>query len=472
MFGLRKTGKTSIVFGVERVLIREKIATIIIDCQVPSFHQKRWNDALGNLIKQIVDKYFRDNQKVKNQFSSIEEYHDVSCAPELFEKDLLTFYKNYYKRHILIVFDEIEHISPVSSLAEHWIKENDFIYFWQTMRSIYQKHQDKMTYLITGTNPQCVEMPQINEIDNPIFNQIPATYIPSFSISQTKDMVDTIGRLMGLIFDENVFSHLTEDFGGHPFLIRLVCSKIHLMCGLRRPVRIDKTIYEKAKQEMLEDCEPYIEMILHILKKHYDIEYEMLRMLALDDLKSFEEFSKMQPSLTKHLLAYQIIDKNNDKYFFKIEAIKHYLLKKNRFEKKLSSDHERYDEISERRNKLEKNLQSIIRRTLFALHGEADAKQIVIGIIKKMTIYSTYSLKDLFDTKKTELYFDDLKKVMLSRWGDFQKIFPMDKLDFDRCMTAINHYRVDCHAKSISEDEFNEFRIAIKKIEDCVEKYI
>ena len=471
LFGLRKTGKTSIVFGVERVLLREGIASIIIDCQSPSFHQKRWNDALGNVTQQIANKYFSDNQKIRNQFASAEEYRDASRAPELFERDLLRFYKNVHKKRILIIFDEIEHISPVSSLSEHWIKENDFIFFWQTMRSTYQKHQDKMTYLITGTNPQCVEMPQIKEIDNPIFNQIPSTYIPAFSISQTKDMVDTLGRLMGLIFDDNVFFYLTEDFGGHPFLIRLVCSKIHLMCGSKRPIRIDKIMYEKAKQQMLLECEPYIEMILHILKKHYSIEYEMLKILALEDFKNFEELSKMQSSLTKHLLAYQIIDKNDDRFFFKIEAVKHYLSSQNRFEKKLSSDQERYEEISERRNKLEKALRSIVRTVLLISHGEADAKQIVIGIIRKKNIYSTYSLKDIFDPNKTELYFNDLKNIISSSWSDFERVFPMSKADFERNMTIINHHRADCHAKSISDDEFNEFRIAIKKIEDFVERY-
>ena len=471
LFGLRKSGKTSIVFGVERVLIRERIASIFIDCQSPSFHQKRWNDALGNVTQQIANKYFSDNQKTRKLLASTEQYHDPSRAPELFEHDLLTFYKKTQKKPILIIFDEIEHISPVSSPSGHWINENDFVLFWQTLRSVYQKHQEKMSYLISGTNPQCVELPQINGIDNPIFNQIPATYIPAFSVSQTKNMIDTLGRLMGLIFDDIVISCLTDDFGGHPFLIRLVCSRIHLMCHTKRPIRIDKIMYEKAKQQMLLECEPYIEMILHILKKHYSIEYDMLKMLALEDFDNFNELSIMEPSLTKHLLAYQIIDKNDDKYFFKIEAIKHYLSTKNRFEKKLSTDKERYHEISERRNNLEKSLRSMVRKVLFSSQGEVEAKNIVIGIIKTKSIYSTFSLKELFDPNKTELYFNDLKNIIVSHWTDFEKIFPMDKAQFDQCMTVINRHRADCHAKALTDDEFNEFRIAIKKIEFCVEKY-
>ena len=473
LFGLRKSGKTSIIFGVERVLQKEDIASVFIDCQSPGFHQKRWNEALGIIIRQLVDKYFASNKKIQDKFTPLDEYRDsVSRAADYFEKDLLTFNANFRKRHLLIIFDEIEHISPISAPTTHWIKENDFVYFWQTIRSVYQKHPGKMSYLISGTNPQCVELPQINGIDNPIFNQISTTYIPPFSCNQTMDMVDTLGRLMGLIFDETLFARLTDDFGGHPFLIRLVCSKIHSKCTIHRPARIDKSIYEQAKQQMLSESEQYIEMILNILKQYYDVEYEMLKMLALGNIAEFDEFSKSHPIFTEHLLAYQIIDKNENNFFFKMEAVKQFFVSKNKFEKKLATDEERYAEISERRNKIEKSLRSVVRQILLVAHGEVEAKKIVLKHINKKDIYLTYSLKALFNPNQTTIYFSDLKKIILSHWNDFEKIFSIDKSSFEHYMTTINNARVDCHAKSISEEEFNEFRIAMTKIEDELENFM
>ncbi len=46
LFGLRKTGKTSLINGIERNLQKEGIKTVIIDCQDTSFNQRRWNEAL------------------------------------------------------------------------------------------------------------------------------------------------------------------------------------------------------------------------------------------------------------------------------------------------------------------------------------------------------------------------------------------------------------------------------------------
>lgn len=387
---------------------------------------------------------------------------------------MLLCYRLLKKKHILIIFDEIEHISPISSPSKHWVEENDFIFFWQTLRSAYQKYHEVISYLISGTNPQCVEQPTINNTDNPIFQQIPSTYIPAFNVDQTKDMVDTLGRLMGLIFDDIVIARLTDDFGGHPFLIRLVCSKIHSIClTSKRPVCIDKIIYERGKELMLAECRPYIEMILNILQKHYAEEYEMLEMLALGKLDDFEQLSREYPIFIKHLLSYQIIAQNSYGYFFKIEAVKQYLLNTNKYKRKLHTVEDRYHEISERRNLFEKKLRNVIRQILVATEGETQTKNIVLDILsRKKPIYCTYSVKDIFDPNKTELYFDDLRKITLKYWSSFEKIFGPDKNVFDKRMSIINHYRVDCHAKDISEDEFTEFRINMQQLENLIDHYL
>lgn len=54
LFGLRKTGKTSLIFGVQRSLLKTDDKSVFIDCQNPAFHKRRWNNALYYLIKEIV----------------------------------------------------------------------------------------------------------------------------------------------------------------------------------------------------------------------------------------------------------------------------------------------------------------------------------------------------------------------------------------------------------------------------------
>jgi len=51
------------------------------------------------------------------------------------------------------------------------------------------------------------------------------------------------------------------------------------------------------------------------------------------------------------------------------------------------------------------------------------------------------------------LYFLDLKQIIIKYWDSFEKIFK-DKLKFESFADCINKYRIDAHAKSISEEDF------------------
>jgi hypothetical protein len=53
LFGLRKTGKTSVIFGVQRALKKINGISVFIDCQNPSFHRCRWNKGLLYILSEI-----------------------------------------------------------------------------------------------------------------------------------------------------------------------------------------------------------------------------------------------------------------------------------------------------------------------------------------------------------------------------------------------------------------------------------
>ena len=467
LFGLRKTGKTSIIFGIQRVLKNNNGFSVYIDCQNPAFHSKRWNIALKYIIDEIKA---QNNLQIKLK---TEEDYIESKASTSFERDFLKLSKQLSNKNILLIFDEIEHITHGVALSKNWREENDFILFWQTLRSISQKNNDLFTYLIVGTNPKCVETVSINSIDNPIFNQIPYEYIPPFDVPQTREMVRKLGRIMGLNFDESIYAKLTEDFGGHPFIIRLVCSAINRLLPSERPVRIDKTVYEKGKILFKNEYSSYIEMVLSVLKEYYKDEYEMLKFLAIGDLNTFNDFANISKDYTNHLSGYNIIDKNFDSYTFKIEAIKDYLKDKFKYKSIHQTPKERFQEISERRNQLEPKLRIVVKNILFSKYGENDAKAKVLDIFgnPRKAKYYSYTLKDIFNSNKSEIYFEDLKKIIEKEWGCFEFVFGRDRESFSAHMTCVNKYRIDAHAKDITDDEMQYFRVCMKKLEDYIENF-
>lgn len=263
-----------------------------IDCQNPAFHRRRWNKALYYVVYEICRQH---NLKYVPTSEDLYTEEDASIN---FERDLLQVYNLLGKQNILLVFDEIENITFNVSPSEHWATGYDFIFFWQTLRSLFQKLNKVFSYLIVGTNPICVEVPVIKGKDNPIFNQVPFEYIPGFDVPQTREMVRKLGHAMGLMFDEIIHGKLTEDFGGHPFLIRHVCSVINSLAPSHRPVVVDKVLYEKAKTKFNQDYIGYVDMILNVLRSFYADEFAMMEYLAVKDYATFHDFARMSPYYT------------------------------------------------------------------------------------------------------------------------------------------------------------------------------
>lgn len=330
-------------------------------------------------------------------------------------------------------------------------------------------------YLIVGTNPRCIEIPKIENIDNPIFNHFTPFYIPGFDVENTREMVRKLGRGMGLKFDETIYGKLTEDFGGHPFLIRHVSSLINKrVLDFDRPVSIDRLLYQNAKDDFIQNYSNYLDMILGVLKEFYPDEYSMLEMLANEDYAAFNDFAEAHISYTAHLLGYGIIGKTISGYDFKIDAIKTYLSQQSRYKKIGLTVQEKWKEISERRNLAEVKLRKIIRMQLQASKGSELAKKNVLDIFgePRKSKLSHLNYSQLFDPNESEIYFLDLAKIISKEWDIFKHIFSRSKQDNFQKLDFINQSRVDAHAKNITDDEFVYFRLCMNRIEQDLDDFI
>lgn len=172
IFGLRKTGKTSIIYGVIRTLDRKQSYAQLIDCQ--TLHLQTWNIALRTIIWKIIEGL---NLKQKNFKDNYNQYEDQSKVLMAFEQDLSEILR-MSKKDILLIFDEIENITFGTSISETWNTGQSFVKFWQIIRSFchHNKTKQHFSFLIAGTNPQCVENPTIKNVDNPIFAQFTPIY--------------------------------------------------------------------------------------------------------------------------------------------------------------------------------------------------------------------------------------------------------------------------------------------------------
>lgn len=470
LFGLRKSGKTSIVYAIERHLVQIKENVISIDCESPSIHKLRWNELLLKVVQ-----LYKIGKQSKAKIDDNPDRYTEKLAADNFEKDIFKIYNSKKKTNTLIIFDEIERISPCTGSSEHWAEGEDFIYFWQTLRGFYQRNHGVYTYLLVGTNPNCVEYPIIGKHENPLFASIPSQYVPSFTVEQVRQMVRRLGRYMGMQFDELIYSKLADDYGGHPFLIRQICSKLHNHCKGDRPVTIDKKIYEDVRALSKIDTDQYLEMILQVLMDWYPDEYEMISFLALGDVVSFNEFAGSHSSYTKHLIGYGLLQQSKDGFTFNIEAIKEYLNAKKKYQRINLTLGEKIEEISNRRNKIEKGLRTIIKNALKLSYGKKKSEEKALAAIpsSRRDAIGDTNIDSLLHKDNSPLYFIDLKNIINREWSIFENTFDVEKKKVEIVLEEINKFgRPDAHSKSITQDEFDQLRLHFNFLENIIEEWV
>ena len=462
LFGLRKSGKTSIIYAIERHLRIHGGEFLSIDCESPSVHGLRWFELLEKLV--------RDYKSVRNSKCRIApgpRYTETTAA-DSFTDDVLSIYRSKKHAPLMILFDEIERLSPATGSSPHWRDGSDFVFFWQTLRGFYQRHQEVFTYMLVGTNPSCVEQSMIAGHENPLFGSIPSEYVPSFTIEQTREMVRKLGRYMGLHFDEMLYAKLVEDFGGHPFLIRQFCSEIHKACIGDRPVRVDKALYGTVMTTFRRTAIDYLSMIVSVLRDWYPDEYDMLRFLAQDDQATFAAFALDHATYTKHLIGYGLMAQSVHGYTFNIEALREYLNNLHKYERLNLSDDEKVAEISARRNRIERLLRIAVGNALRAAHGRRKAGECVRGALseKRRESVGTSDIDVLLSRDTSPLYFLELIAVVKREWSVLQNVFELEKGKLELILEEVNESgRPDAHAKYVSDDEFSQLRLYLKKLE-------
>jgi hypothetical protein len=294
LFGLRKTGKTSVLYKVRRVLQETGSATVLFyDSKLPSIRNLTANEFLLRIISDL-------ERQTKVSFTDMVR----SLHPS--EAFVRVCSHVSARKPLCIIFDEIEYVSPLAILDQHWKK--DFIPFWQTLWSA-QSEARRCSFIIAGVNPTVVETDSYAGIQNPMFGIIKPTYLKGLEFDALNKMITFIGSRMGLRFDESAVTHLFQRYGGHPLLTRMACSYIHSQVSSKkivRPYDISAALISRDDQARDADLTFYCRHIVSELKDFYPLEYLMLDMLAGSNVKEFMD-SSSDPDLIRHIAEYGLI---------------------------------------------------------------------------------------------------------------------------------------------------------------------
>ncbi len=295
LFGLRKTGKTSLLFKVERVLRSDELADVIyVDCKSPSIRTLRWYELIDYLSSKMPGTR-KQEANLKGASPATISDHFNHCV-----------HKSTSNKRLVLIFDEIEYISPLAVLDLHW--RQDFVAFWQTIWSCQSRHRG-MTAILAGVNPTVTEESVYEGVQNPLFGIVSSQYLKGLNLADTRRMLRTLGKRMGLNFAADAVDYLQHRYGGHPYLTRIACSFINTSLvkeKANRPVDVTHTMLVGDELVRDSDLSFYCEHVVSELRQFYEHEYQMLELLAGRHIADFVELAR-DGSEVKHLRDYGLL---------------------------------------------------------------------------------------------------------------------------------------------------------------------
>jgi AAA+ ATPase superfamily predicted ATPase len=456
LFGLRKSGKTSTIYAVARRSRPMGVTVVTVDCQDPAIHARRYDELLFHLLNAVR------RQCGQKQLKEL---------PKLSLPDLSEFFAQHMrstlgqmKTPVLLIFDEIENISPATAASPHWTEDRDALYFWQILRSFCQsEEQTRLSICLVGTSPMLLESAKIHRVDNPVYLFAQKTFIPNLTQSEVREMVTRLGYFMGLNFPDAVIAKLCDEYGGHPFFIRQVCSKIHQLSGLNRPMDVSMRMLDRARVEFMSQMETYIREIIANLQSLYPEEFDVLAAVVCGDRADFDEYVAEAPDLVDHLIGYGLVARRGDDYDITFQAIA------GAVRRLLPSAAEKSDEaawaaMSARRGVLERSLRTALFHWSNSVGPDAWAS-IIQRALNKSRFEKLPSVEPrvLFSPTASPLYFTDLLSLL-----DDAEVLPHladRKTSIMSSLRLINRLRKDAHALAPTSDDLELLSRAYDDVE-------
>lgn len=334
IFGLRKVGKTSLLKEIQRRANEGGDIAIYMDLlRIPSdisdtrwlywklgselamraanrhvFRGIRWR--LGNAYSDYLD--IPDGYQVATAFDS-----DLNQVLDVIRKSTLN-----PRPKVIIMLDEIERLLPTASGKEGF---KGFFDFFSYIRGVAQESSDFVP-IVTGANAAIAEAAQFSGKDNPVFNFFREIYLPLLQSSESTQMIQTLGKGMGVRFSAEVAIHVHTLTGGHPFFIRQLCS---FLCARNpeRPLTMTVKMIDQLIDAYLEIAGRDFNEIVERFSRDYPDELAVCLAIAKGNETEVNQLTKSRPNTLslRHLVGYQIISISDNKAALTMKLMQRWL---------------------------------------------------------------------------------------------------------------------------------------------------
>jgi hypothetical protein len=305
VFGLRKTGKTSLVTELGRQFVKDdpdNRVFILRDLEVlPSDPERQIPQLVSDLAKQAHIS-FRFAEMRTHELSQLPNYPTVGELRQALHA-CIAGTKSKHKT-VVIALDEIE--SLVGPDAANTTNKPSVAEFLGALRSLVQENAN-FNVVISGITLAPLRNAMLYGRENPLFAWAKPFFVTSLARSDAANMISSLGARMAVQWERKAFDLLFDTTGGHVFLTRSLAAAVSSELSLKIE---ERTITEANVQARLRSWRRstvgIIDSMLEAVAAFYEEE------LTVFDLgiagTSFSDLDIEYPNHINNLLALGLLE--------------------------------------------------------------------------------------------------------------------------------------------------------------------
>lgn len=473
--GIRKVGKTSII---NRVLGETKnnhnCVALMVDCSRDDIWALNAAQLLASLASSA--EFAASTESRYASMAPIGESVDLASARDRLQQLLMSF-----DCPLILVFDEVDYITPGSPTNAAW--RSEFNAFWRNLRSVYQecsRQGHQMSILVGGVSTYWFTVESIDGIENAALSFVPEEYLSPLPEGATVAMLKRLGKVAGLQIDDAAATQIARATGNMPYWARKCSSYIHRhIPTTERPcaLSVDRTT-PLVESFVAEEGAAISEVALrHLFRVHprlmdatrrcasgmaKDVAEPLRRVLkrygvlAHDDSLSGEMIVQGFTSLLSVVQSTPLEPPEPGNAGLQAAGL-------NEWAEELAA-------LGMRRNILERRLRELalnfLRFNALTAGKLGDAKERLLAILPegKSEAFKHLSAEEV----ASRFLWTDLTKLVAKEWTLFSRLLG-DKDAFLRHCEVINE-RFDAHAKHADAADFALYRRSLSFLEERVAK--
>lgn len=470
--GIRKVGKTSIINRVLREIRKNHDAVcIMIDCSrddVWSLSAASLLDSLSSTISAASSSGPSYAPLAPNRATA-----DIRVARERLEKAILAC-----SRTLVIVFDEIDYVTPGSPTEQRW--RTEFNPFWRNLRSIYQecaRHGKALSVFVAGVSTYWFTVESVEGVENAALAFVPEEYLSPLPEGATVAMLRRLGKIAGLHIDEDAAVLIARATGNMPYWARKCGAFIHRHIPTsERPCKVEVSRAQPLIDAFVEEEGAAIAEVAlrHLFRVHPHL-------LQATTACCSGKASTVGEPLKRTLRRYGVLSTKDElsgtmlnKAFASIRgeaeaATEKTLEQRQPRQAGLDEWAEEIAALGKRRNLLERRLRELVLNfvrydTLMRKTGDVKDRVVAALPEAQRARFRHLTAEDALG----KFNWTDLVKLLAREWTLFESLFG-DKAAFLSAAEVIND-RFDAHAKDADDADFALYRRSLRQLEDRLAK--